>query len=126
MKLTPNFKTLPGWLTFSALLAAGAQAQDAGAGCSNATLDGWFGLGGSGLELAAPGDSAGSVIGVFQADGAGRITAFRLQEGVNTPPEFMGFFVLERDFLGEGGVARIDYTVGPDCRGIISWLDQIG
>lgn len=125
MQSTHTFTTLIGSsFTLALLLTAGAQAQTPGPECSNELLQGWYGFGGSGLELAVPGGAPATVLGLFHADGAGNITAFRLQEGVNTPPEFMGFFVLGRDVLGEGAVPSIEYTVEPDCRGSISWIDQ--
>ncbi len=124
MQSTHTFRILAGGFALAMVLTGAAQAQDGGPACSNALLQGWYGFGASGLELAAPGGAPAAAIGLFHADGQGNITTFRVREAANTSPEFMGFIVLARDVLAEGAVTAIGYTVGPDCQGSISWLDQ--
>ncbi len=125
MKLTRILIHLGCTLALSISFTAGAMAQTPpGPGCSDSQLQGWYGFSGSGIELPGPGAFPAATIGSFYADGNGNITAFSLQEAVNTPPEFMGFFVLTRDPINEGAVSSIDYEIGENCRGAISWVDQ--
>ena len=107
-----------------------AQNGDEPTECSNALLNGWYNFGGTGIEAIGFSEEIGlggipaTAIGSFHADGEGKITTFRVQEAVSFPPEFMGFFVLERDPIAEGAVPDIDYRVESDCTGTISRLDQ--
>lgn len=118
-------RTAGGYFVLMMLVAAGAHGQqEADPACTNELLRGWYSFGGSGLELPGPGSFPASVIGTFYADGQGKMTTFRLQEAVNTPPDFMGFLVLSRDPVAEGAVPAVDYNVEPDCSGRITWLDQ--
>ncbi len=101
--------------------------EEAGPGCSNTLLKGWYGGGMKGYEVQAPTGDVGnfptSGVIAFHADGEGTITEFRRVSTIHGPDP-IGFVALPGNFA-DTAASAMQYTVGPNCIGRMSWIDTV-